>query len=342
MAVSMADIAKKAGTSRATVSHVLRGTWKERRITDRTYQAITKIAEECGYRSNFLATSLASQRTKLVGVQFPSFVSEHWSSMLEMLEVEARARGYRLLLSMPTSHKDERAQIEMLLDHQVDGLILAPLRPRRLWRAYELIEREGRPYVFLGNAPGLQYHAVVDDNIDQAGMVVKYLFGLGHTRIAQIMGAPKNRNVIERYVGYRKALSEIGIPFRREYLRTGKYTLESAKEQAAQLMALPEPPTAIHCLSDVLAIGAIEAVEAAGLRVPDDVAVVGYGDGLPYKSFQRIPLTTVRQPREALARKSMEMLFSLIEGEPPEPKQIRLPGELRIRQSSGGRVLQPD
>lgn len=336
MSVSMADIAKRAGASRTTVSHVLRGTWRERRITDRTSRHIQKIAAECGYRSNFLATSLASRKTGLIGVQFPSLSTEHWSDILGLVEREARALGYRLLLSMPTSHTDERSQIEMLMDHQVDGLILAPLRPRRLWETYEWIEKAGKPFVFLGNIPGAQFQfcSVVDDNIGQVRMVMRHLIELGHSRIAQVVGAPKNRNVVERYVGYRKALHEAGIPFRREYLRMGKFSRESAREQVAALMALSEPPTAIHCLSDPMAIGAIEAVEALGLRVPDDVAVVGYADSLPYKSFQRIPLTTIRQPREELAKQSVKMLFTLMRGEAPPVRSLRLPGELVVRRST--------
>lgn len=336
MSISMEQVAKLAGTSRATVSYVLRGNWRERRISESTYRRIKDIAEAHEYRPNFLAQSLVSKKTRVIGVKFPGFLYDHWSSILRQVDMEARKREHRLLLAMPASWSDEEDQIEMLFEHRVDGLILAPLRPRRLWRLYDFLDREKVPYVFLGNAPGKKYPSVVDDNVGQAAMAVRHLLDLGHERVAILVGHPQSRGAIERLNGYRQALAERGIQVRKEYIRTGSLDTDSAHEQTLKLMSLAEPPTAIYAVADIVAIGAIEAVEQTGRRVPSDVAVVGHGDDFPFKSFQRIPLTTVRQPREQLAIQSMEMLFDMMAGQTPDRTWIELPGELIIRQSCGG------
>jgi len=331
----MEQVAKLAGTSRATVSFVLNEKWAQRGISQKTCQRVRKVANAYGYRPNYLARSLVSGKTRIIGVQFPSFLYDHWSSILIDLENQARQRDYRLLLSMPHSYLDEKGQIEMLLEHRVDGLILAPLRGRRLWRMYQLMDREKIPYVFLGNSPGKDYFSVVDDNAGQASMAVRHLIGLGHTRIAQVLGSPKSRGVIERHLGYRQALADASLPFRKEYVCLGESSVESARRQAGRLLELPHPPTAVYCISDAMAIGAIEGIEAAHLYVPHDIAIVGHADDLPFKSFQRIPLTTVRQPREQLAAQSMKMLFERMEGKVPESKFVQLPGELIVRRSCG-------
>jgi len=335
MSISMEQVAKLAGTSRATVSYVLRNRWHEKGITDQTRKRIISVAQKHGYRPNNLARSLVSGKTQIIGVQFPSFLYDHWSSILTQLEIESRQRGYRLLLSMPATYEDESDQIEMLLEHRVDGLILAPRRSRRLWRIYQFLEQEKKPFVFLGNSPGEHYFSVVDDNAGQAAMAVNHLIGLGHRRIAQLMGSPKSRGAIERYFGYRRALAGAGIPFCREYLRRGELTIESSHQQTTKLLELSHPPTAIYCIADVMAIGAIESIESAGLRVPEDIAVIGHADDLPFSSFHRVPLTTVRQPRRQLAEQSMKMLFEIMEGKAPATKYMQLPGELIVRQSCG-------
>lgn len=340
MSISMTEIARQAGTSRTTVSFVLGGQWKERRIKEETYRRVLEVAREQGYRPNFIAQSLVSRKTRLIGVQFPSFLYEHWSSILKQLEIEARAREHRLLLSMPATYQDEQGQIEMLLDHQVDGLILAPLRARRLQKLWSSLEAQAKPCVFLGNSPGKKYWSVVDDNVGQAMLAVEHLIGLGHRQIALLVGGPENRSAIERYSGYRTSLANAKIPFEKSYVRVGASTEGWARGETQRLLGLPQPPTAIYCLADIMAIGAIQAVEDAGLKVPKDMAVVGHADDLPFKSFQRIPLTTVRQPREALAQQAMAMLFQIMQGQDPEEKYVQIPGELVVRQSCGHSVVE--
>jgi len=336
MSISMEQVAKLAGTSRATVSYVLRNRWHEKGISEPTRKRILSVAQQHGYRPNNLARGLVSGKTQIIGVQLPAFIYEHWSSIQKHLDDYARQRRYRLLFSSPTIWYEEEREIEMLLEQRVDGLILAPRRAKRMWRLYESLRRENKPFVFLGNSPGKGYFSVVDDNLSQARLAVDHLIRLGHRRIAHLVGPLSSRASIERYLGYRQALAEAGLPLCKDWMRHAGVDSVLGCKVGKELLRMDGRPTAIYAAVDAVALGAIMAAEQMGLRVPEDVAVVGHADDIPFIECHRTPLTTVRQPRQALAEGALAMLLDLIEGRRPERPVVRIGGELVIRQSCGG------
>ncbi len=333
MAITTVSIAKQIGVTQATVSRALRD---NPRIAAETREKIQAYARQVGYRPNRVAQNLVNRRTQMIGIQLPSFCYDHWLSVIRHLDETARKSDYHLLLSTPGVWQEEKNEIERLCECRVDGLIISPRVSRKLWRLYKTLISQNMPFVFLGNTPNDHYYSVIDDNQVQASMAVEHLIGLGHTRIAFLHGVSSVSGCIERRRGYFNTLRNHGLDLRAHYVGIGRFDLDQSRLAVEKMLSLPEPPTAIYCSSDSMALGAILAVENAGRRVPDDVAIVGHGDDLPYSWFNRIPLTTIRQPREQLAEIAMAKLFALLQGKEPEEKVTRLPGTLIVRASSGG------
>ncbi len=332
MVITSTIIAKQIGVTQATVSRALRD---DPRIGEKTRRRIQNFAREVGYRPNRVAQNLVNQRTQVIGVQLPSFGYDHWLSILKHLDESVRKLKYHLLLSAPAAWQEEMYEIERLCEYRVDGLIISPRVSRKLWRLYRTLIKQNIPFVFLGNTPSSEYYSVIDDNESQASMAVEHLIELGHTRIAFMHGVSSVSGCIDRRRGYFRALQNHGLPQRPEYVGTGRFDLDQSRRAMEKILALPDRPTAIYCSSDSMAIGAIQAIENVGLRVPEDIAVVGHGDDLPYSWFDRIPLTTIRQPREQLAENAVQKLYALLQGKEPEQKVTRLPGTLIVRASSG-------
>ncbi|MFH1613739.1 MAG: LacI family DNA-binding transcriptional regulator [Planctomycetota bacterium] len=335
MAITMAQVAKVAGTSRATVSDVLRNRWQDKGISRNTYKKVCKALEETEYMPNHLARSLVHGRTYTIGIQIPTFQCKHWASVVKYYDIEARKRGFHILLAAPAEWQAEREEILRLCEYRVDGLIISLKVQTEIRSVSESLSAHNMFFVFHGDRAEEGGYCVLDDNEDQARLAVEHLIKLGHTRIAHIAGSLVGISGQERSTGYCNTLKKHGLPLRDDYLQDAGYGLEEARDVMTGFLRLSEPPTAVYCASDTMALGAIEAIESAGLRIPDDIAVVGHGDDLYYAPFYRIGLTTIRQPAEKLAATAVDMLVNLIEGRKVKQKVVLLPGELIIRDSCG-------
>jgi LacI family transcriptional regulator len=177
---------------------------------------------------------------------------------------------------------------------------------------------------------------VVSDNARGAAFALEHLYDVGHDRIATITGPTETRVGMDRFVGYREALERLGLPYRDEYVREGDFYFDSGTTAMKELLSLPEPPTAVFAASDLMAAGAIRAIEQAGLSVPEDIAVVGFDD-IQLAAMMQPALTTIRQDKLGLGAAAGEALIRMIELDGAPPPGITLPVELVVRASSGAK-----
>lgn len=338
----MRQIAEAAGVSRTTVSFVLNDL-PGVNIAPETRQRILDIARELNYVPDTTAQNLARGRAGAIALvlrQSPhQVVSDAFlAPVLQGVAAAIKDTGYHILVE-PLDPADTTASYGNLVrSRRADGILLSGPRldDRELLRVHE----EGIPTVMLGQLPGSAIPFVDVDNVAGARIAVRHLLSLGHRRIACITNAPLVYTASrDRLEGYRQALEEAGIPFSQSLVRYGDFTDEGGEQAMNDLLARCNPlPTAVFVASDVVALGALSALRAAGLRVPEDVALVGFDD-IPLAQYIDPPLTTVRLPAYSLGWGAGQMLLRLID-DPTDVKetQVLLNTELVIRTSCGAKA----
>jgi LacI family transcriptional regulator len=301
---------------------------------------VLRAARELDYYPTAAARSLASGKTQRIGMimgegEARLSADAFWPGFLSGVTAAVRQRGYRLLLQMAEDVTSHEAYVSLIREKQVDGLILSgprnddPLLPK--------LAEENFPLVLHGYLPDVPFPCVDVDNEASAREAVKHLIGLGHQRIGFISNAPLwYAGANDRLLGYRHALADSGIDYDPTYMRTANFLPETGYRAMESLLALPRPPTAVFAAGDVIAMGALSAVHAAGLRVPEDVALIGFDD-LFMAAYVRPPLTTVRVPTYGLGWTAAQMLVATIEGD-PEVASVTLEAELVIRESCGAKA----
>ncbi len=315
--VSITDIAQAAGVSPSTVSRALQD---HPRISLERRKAIQALAREMGYRPSQVARSLVTGHTRTLGVAVTDVTDPFVAEVMKGAEAASRKADYGLLFAM--SNRDpsqEVAAAQILLDHQVDGMVVISSRANA--RYNEMLSGRGPkhgsqiPLVLVNNAqPGPNVFSVRMDNRDGACQAVTYLRELGHRRIAFVAGPEGGCSSRERLEGYRQGMAENGLRPDLKLIVTGGGLLEDGL-----------------CYNDLAAIGLPAAAAAAGLHIPDDLSVIGY-DNIPLSRFTIPPLTTVDQPKETLGRLAVMMCICALNGEPV--KDAVLTGELIVRGST--------
>lgn len=336
--VTARDVAKRAGVSQTTVSFVLNDV-AEANITEETRQRVMAAARALHYVPDAAAQALARRRTQVIGLVF-SRSYQHLSShafllqIMEGLMTVVRQHDLRLLLDSVDGQKDENAYLNLARAKSIDGLIL--IEPRSDDAELPVLVEEAFPVVLIGNRPDMDICSVDVDNHAGARVAVEHLVSLGHTRIGCITNAPVLYTVAdERLMGYQDALKAAGIPPDDRWVRYGEYTPESGIRAMGSLLDEAVLPTAVFVASDVVAFGAMHAIHERGLRIPDDIAIVGFED-TPLASLVHPPLTTIRIPAVDEGRVAGELLFDLIlRREVPCRRQL-LETDLIVRASSIG------
>lgn len=337
----MEAIAQKLGVSRTTVHYALRDTG---RISKEMRQRVRRVAEELGYRPNLIASSLRSKRSDTLGVVVVSFTSSFHAHVLEGIEHVAQEERHGILLSCSYGRPEkEREHVSMLLDKGVDGLIVAAADPEENKAFYGRLVEEGISVVFVDrHVPGLNVDSVSADNLMGGYQAAHHLVQMGRKRVAFLTTNSRDRrstSVQARLHGCLRALTEADL----ELAATlGPNVPDKAPEEQfgfdAVLEHLKKQTSfdAIFAVHDGLAYGAIEALLASGLRVPEDVAVVGFDDQDPSAYFHP-PLTTIRQPMRQIGEEAARLMFRrLSEDSSPLPRQrLSLESTLVVRQSSG-------
>jgi len=318
--VTSHDVAAAAGVSQATVSRAMRD---DERVTPELRERVRAAAEQLGYVPNGLARNLSRQRTDTVGVVVADVANPFYMYLLEGIHSELTVAGYRVLLLIDRLDAlSELAAFSGLLDHSLDGVILTTAAIDS--GAPAAFEAQGMPVVLtVRSVPGANADTVVADNRSGGRLAARHLLDLGHRRIGLLLGPDSAWTSIEREAGFCAALAEAGIELDEELRLAGTYSHESGYANALELLSLPEPPTAVFCANDVVALGALEAADRRGVRVPEELSIIGFDD-IPVAGWSRIQLTTVRQPIPDMGRLAARRLVERIAERDSTPVPARL------------------
>jgi LacI family transcriptional regulator len=325
-------VARAAGVSTATVSHVLNGT---RFVADATQRRVRQAIEDLHYEVNSVAQSLARNRSQVVGLVVSDIANPYFTALVRGVEDVARHGGYTVILcNTDDDPATELGYLELLRRKRADGILLAPTGVRHAY--LDRLVESAFPLVFFDRiVPGVPGDAVLLDNVDGAYRIVRHLIRLGHRRIGIVAGLRRVGTSTERLEGYRRALREAGIAEEAELIREGNSRLDGGYARTLELLDLPDPPRAIFATNNLMTLGAIAALQSRGIRVPRDVAVVGFDD-FEWAMILRPRLTTVAQPTYEIGRAAAELLIERIEQRRVgEPRRVVLSPRLMIRESCG-------
>jgi LacI family transcriptional regulator len=334
-------LAELSGVSVATVSRVLND-YDD--VSASTRERVLKMAEELEYTPAAAARTLVTKRSHVVGVvlstgvDHPDIQHPFFQEVLVGLKRRLGTSGYDLLLlanEISGNAFGTTSYLQRCRHHRVDGVVLMGAQasePDVQKLARSIIPCVAVDLELVGRHTGF----VISDNTRGAGLAIDHLHKLGHERIATITGPTEMRVGMDRLVGYREALERLGLRYRDEYVRDGDFYFESGSAAMQELLSLPEPPTAVFAASDLMAAGAIRAIEQAGLEVPADIAVVGFDD-IQLAAMMQPALTTIRQDKLGLGSAAAEALLRMIDLDGAPPPGIVLPVELVVRASSGGK-----
>jgi LacI family transcriptional regulator len=326
----IADVAARAGVGVATVSRVLNGRANVRPATrDRVLDAIRTL----NYRPSSVARNLSLQRTMVIGALLPWFTNPSAVQRVRGIVDGLSGSAYDLMVFDIESEDRQRRAFELFdRGDRADGLLVVSTNPPDL--EVERINAAGLPCILV-DAVHASLPSIAVDDVAGGEMATRHLIELGHRRIALIGDPPPEFRFDwsrDRTRGYEQALSRAGIDVRPEYVREGTRLLHVARGIAAELLALPERPTAVFAASDTQAIGAIEAARALGIRIPEELSVIGFDD-IEVASY--VGLTTVRQPLFESGRRGAELLLRALSGRQVDVRTELLPLELVVRSTTG-------
>lgn len=322
--VGIKDIAKKANVSTATVSYVLNGT---RNVSPKTRERVLKVIEELNYTPNDVAKSLKSQKTNIIGVIAEDVTVFNVPEIIDGINDYADRHDMHILLTNIRLHKrvgHNFGEVDAykkyvtdavtdLVSKQVEGIIYIGVHPRDVTG---LIDTKGKPivytYCYTESDISIQY------NDEQASYdAMKYLIDHGHRRIAIISGLMDSLPSRLRFNGYYKAITEFELPFDPQMIKVGDWGLESGYLMTKELLELPQLPTAILIMNDLMAVGAMRAIHEAGLRIPEDISIVGF-DNREFSDYVNPRITTMDLPLHQMGYTAMEALMSIIQKKPVE------------------------
>ncbi len=327
------DVARAAGVSTTTVSHVLNGT---RHVSEETQQRVLEAVKELRFRPNSLARSLVRQETRTIALIVPDNVNPFFAELARGIEDFGFGAGYSVILC--NSDRDtnkELAYLDMLISKRVDGIIYMTMSTH-LDQLQPLLDNRIPLVTFDREYQGID--AILLDNAQGGYDATQHLISLGHRRIATIGGPDAKTRSHERIRGYERALAEAGLAIDPQLVLAGDWTYESGVVAARQIVELRVPPTAIFACNDMMAIGAMTALREHGLGVPEDMSIVGF-DNISLATFLFPPLTTLATPLVEVSQRLCQLLLDRINGQlPAEPHRSTIRGEL-VRRASTAPVM---
>lgn len=337
--LTIEQISKLAGVSQATVSRVIND---YPHIRPEVREKVQRIIDETGYRPSVVARSLASDRSNVIGVVIPSAVQElftdpYFPRLMQGISQTATARDLTLTLFIFHTREEEARTIRSVINTGLlDGLIIAANHKDLAF--LPLLLDKKMPFVLIGRPHELeeQITFVNTDNIGGAYMATEHLINLGRARIG-IITVFRNTAGDDRYEGFRRAMTDHNIPIFEDLVATGSFTTDSGYQAMKEI--LPGKPDAVFACSDAMALGAMRAIREAGLRIPQDIAVVGY-DNLPFANQAEPPLTTIQQPIKETGATAVETLIDILGNGAPAQCRMVLPNQLMVRESCGAALRQ--
>jgi len=330
---TISDVAKRAGVSPVTVSRVINNAGN---VKAETRIRVEQAIGELGYVPSGVAKSLRSKRTQTLALIVPDIQNAFWTTVARGVEDAAQSRGYSIFLcNTDESAIKQRHYLEVVVSQRVDGVIIAPCDNNA--ENLSLLRRRKVPTVVMDrHIDDWDVDTVMGDSVSASRALVKHLISLGHERIAMISGPLTTSTSTDRIIGYRIALAEAGLPFDPSLIRTGEYRSISGERLTHQLLEVDDRPTAIFAANNVIALGAIDALDAHGLIVPQDMALVCFDD-FPNTSRLFPFLTVAVQPAYDLGANAAQLLLSRLGDDQPllPPRHVVLPTRLIIRHSCG-------
>lgn len=322
------DVSKIAGVSVATVSRTLS---KPDKVSAKTREIVEAAIRETNYKPDALARNFRTRKSSTIVVLVPDIANPFFSRVIRGIEQTAQSLGYAVLLGDTQSLRSrEYTYANMVKTSQADGIIQLDCH-----MPFEDDNDASAPLVNACDCiRGSDIPTVELDNVAAAETMTEHLISLGHTNIGLISGPHSSTITKDRLKGYKLAHKNAGIEFNPANITVGDYSISSGARAASDLLKIPSPPSAIFCMNDEMAIGAISQAKKIGLNVPDDISIAGFDD-ISFAEFSDPPLTTISQPAEDFGTKAMSMLYDVINGNEPENKSTYLPFELIVRASTG-------
>jgi len=332
---TLRQVAERAGVSPTTASFVINEV-EGSNISAETKARVVDAAAELGYMPSAAAQSLVSGRSRTIGLVIYQadllLVDAFIPQLLFGLNRVARAKGYHVQVEGVDQLGGDDPYQRMVQAQGLDGLIV--LDPRSSDPGLGRLIRSGFPVVTLGHVPNEDPYRVVSENVVGMFDATRHLLTLGHERIAHLTFSPRGfTGTDERLEGYRRALEEAGIAVDEELVEETGYSAASGAEAMRRLLERTQSFTAVTCGNDTVAVGAMAALREVGLRIPEDVSVVGFDD-LPFAAHLHPPLSTVRTLPVASGERAMDVLLCLIDGKEPEARVVRMETSLVVRASS--------
>ncbi len=308
--ITIKDIARAAGVSPATVSRALNDSPL---LRQETKARIRRLAAELGYEKNELARGLVKGVSGAIGLIIPDITNPFFADIARGVEKVAQARGYGVLLCTTEGDPQlEKAHLQLLRRKRVDGLLLTSVTAEDP-HLQELV-RAGIPFVLVSRlVRTLDAPFVVGDDRHGARLAVEHLVSLGHDKIGFIGGPANVQSSQDRMETYKAVLSEHGLPLHPRWAVFASFTQEAGREWGRALLSRKDRPTAIFAANDLIALGVMEAAEELGVRIPEELSLVGYNN-ISYAALPRIQLTTVAQPASEMGEIAAEYIMDLIDG----------------------------
>src|SRR5690242_750413 len=336
MNLRMKDIARDLGVSVVTISKVLRN---HPDVGDETRERVLARVKELDYRPNLAARSLVTGRTYLVGLVVPDLLHPFFAEIAKSLSEALRESGYYLIVSSSDEDPDlEEQEISQLLARRLDTLIVASCRSTV--ELFFRIEKQNTPYVLIDRIlPGLSAHFVGVDDEAVGMLATKHLIDIGCKRIAHIRG-PEISPGIRRLEGYKQALAHAGMKVNEDYiipeLKGDVETKRRGAEAMAQLLSCKPRPDAVFCFNDPLAMSAMSHALDTGVRIPEDLAIIGCGN-LHYDDSLRVPLSSIDQHSRTLGAEAARITLAILSAKiKPKPESVVLQPQLVVRRSTAG------
>ena len=328
--ISQRDIAKILGVNVSTVSRALRGVDG---VSPEVRQKIERFAEDNGYRPNPFAASLRYDTTRTIGIVVPDVAYNHNAQILKRIEADARENGYMCIIADSNESSENEAHcLELLENMHVEGIIICPSQETTDFSHLQRLKDSGMPIVFFDRAPDIDISSVVINDAGSARQATNSLIDAGARRIAFLGGPNQFKQTIDRKHGYLEALRERGIPIHTELVKCHHISFNSGLTDTLELLSLPEPPDAILATHGLLAISALQTVSSRGLRIPDDVAIIGYmSDWVSEMCHPRISF--VKQNLREIGSKAFRLLQDQLNGD-DSVQHVVVNARLELRDST--------
>jgi LacI family transcriptional regulator len=327
----MKDVAERASVSVTTVSHVLN---KTRYVNRSLVRRVENAFRSLGYQPNALARGLRRRETRMLGMVVPDNRNLYFAELARSVEDACFELGYNVILC--NSDEDpakESAYLSLLAEKRVDGIVFVASGNDR--SGVQALLQHKIPVVALDRElKGMRCDSIVVDNRGGGRQATLHLIGGNHRRVGCISGPRNLTSAKERLQGYQDALAEVRLPVDPALIQMGNFHVEGGYTAVQTLLNLPNPVTAVFAANDLMAVGALRGIAARGLRVPEDVAVVGFDD-IALAMYTEPPLTTVKQPIREIGKLATELIMARVKGERKEPQSHRLKTSLIVRGSCG-------